>query len=153
MKYIEERFSEKKTNWSDGPWQDEPDKVQWQDPTTQLPCLIVRNNFGAWCGYVGVSKGHPLFEQHYDKGNIDVHGGLTYSDHCVGKICHVVEEGEDDNVWWLGFDCSHAGDLAPGLTAFTHFPGDVYRNEKYVKREVTSLAQQLHNYKGPNAEC
>src|SRR5437868_4216905 len=33
-----------------GPWWDEPDKVQWIDPATDLDCLAVRGPFGAWCG-------------------------------------------------------------------------------------------------------
>ena len=50
-----------KEGWGDGPWQEEPDKLQWTDAETGLPCLIVRNGVGALCGYVGVSEGHPLF--------------------------------------------------------------------------------------------
>lgn len=48
-----------KSTWGDGPWQHEPDKVQWTDEATGLPCLAVRNRFGAWCGYVGVDEDHP----------------------------------------------------------------------------------------------
>lgn len=50
-----------KAAWGPGPWQDEPDKRQWIDPETGLPCLIVRGPVGALCGYVCVSEGHPLF--------------------------------------------------------------------------------------------
>jgi hypothetical protein len=28
-----------KSQWGPGPWQDEPDKKQWQDEATGLPCL------------------------------------------------------------------------------------------------------------------
>lgn len=55
-----------KTNWGAGDWQKEPDKVQWQDEETGLPCLIVRGPTGALCGYVGVPQGHPAYGLSYD---------------------------------------------------------------------------------------
>lgn len=55
-----------KTDWGDGPWQGEPDKRQWQDKTTGLPCLMVRGPSGSWCGYVGVPPGHAAHGLHYD---------------------------------------------------------------------------------------
>lgn len=62
--------------------------------------------------------------------------------------------GEADSLWWLGFDCAHAGDLAPALEAMTkhfHFKSeleekgwkDVYRNLEYVESECLQLAIQL----------
>lgn len=33
-----------KSAWPRGAWDDEPDKVQWQDPATGLPCLIDRKD-------------------------------------------------------------------------------------------------------------
>lgn len=55
-----EWLSADKSAWGPGPWQSEPDKAQWVDEATGLPCLAVRNSGGAWCGYVGVLPGHPL---------------------------------------------------------------------------------------------
>jgi hypothetical protein len=121
-----------KSEWGDGPWQNEPDKIQWRDEATGLPCLVNRGPSGAWCGYVGVPPSHPAYEVDYDDvyelaggypdgyDRISVHGGLTYSRHCAhgpeeSSICHVPEPGEPDNVWWLGFDCAHSGDLAPRM--------------------------------------
>ena len=54
-----------KTEWGEGPWMREPDKRQFVDVATGLPCLIHRNHSGALCGYVGVTEGHPLFGQSY----------------------------------------------------------------------------------------
>lgn len=56
-----------KAGWGPGPWQDEPDKKQWQDEETGLPCLIVRGPSGALCGYVGVSESHPLHGKDYNE--------------------------------------------------------------------------------------
>ena len=77
----EYRFLDKKT-WGPGPWQDEPDKVQWIDKATDLDCLMVRGPSGSWCGYVGVIDGHPLFETAYNDDRfyeLDCHGGVTFS--------------------------------------------------------------------------
>src|SRR5688572_25406873 len=97
-----------KSAWPQGPWHDEPDKVQWIDPVTNLDCLIVRNNSGALCGYVGVSEGHSLFEKEYGVAAVQVHGGLTFASFCQGRkagnehgICHVPAPGRPERVWWL----------------------------------------------------
>ena len=31
-----------KSEWKQGEWQNEPDKVQFEDEATEYPCLIVR---------------------------------------------------------------------------------------------------------------
>lgn len=72
-----------KSAWGHGPWQDEPDKAQWTDAATGLPCLIVRNSVGSLCGYVGVKKGHRYFEVGYDDCDLEAHGGLTFSSTCA----------------------------------------------------------------------
>jgi hypothetical protein len=152
-----------KSEWGPGPWVDEPDKLQWQDEATGLPCLIKRNTqvTGALCGYVGLAEGHPDFGKSYHDVEVEVHGGLTFADFCHKSdeqpehelICHMHDPGEPDRVWWLGFDCSHAGDLSPrldsvlrSLPAFPKAPGgweDTYRAIDYVKAHVTQLAAQL----------
>jgi hypothetical protein len=145
-----------KSAWGDGPWQDEPDKVQWSDETTGYACLIVRNWSGALCGYVGVQKGHPLYERSWSdcQDFVKVHGGLTYSNHCQESqdgsrveesgICHKTHG--DDKTWWLGFDTCHAWDVVPGYPS-EPLLGDwgtwVYRDIAYVRGEVASLARQL----------
>lgn len=134
-----------KSDWGPGPWQDEPDKIQWKDEATGFPCLIKRNHYGALCGYVGVASDHALYETHHDAFDADVHGGLTFSDHCeegpeAETICHIPEPGEPDDVWWLGFDCGHYMDFHPSPV----FPGiGTYRNVEYVRAEVAQLARQL----------
>lgn len=55
-----------KSEWGEGQWTDEPDKRQWEDAATGLPCIIVRGPSGSWCSYVGVSPGHPAYGLHYD---------------------------------------------------------------------------------------
>lgn len=101
-----------KTSWGPGPWQDEPDRMEWADEETGIACLVVRNVEGAFCGYVGVSKGHPWYGVHFydvDAGP-DVHRELTYSNECPAA-------DDPETLWWLGFHCSHARDLSPALLA------------------------------------
>ncbi len=56
----------KKSQWGKGPWQDEPDKLQWVDEAAGLTCLILRGPVGALCGYVGVPETHPGYKIAYD---------------------------------------------------------------------------------------
>jgi hypothetical protein len=133
-----------------GPWKDEPSKIQWVDQATGYPCLIVRGGGGALCGYAGVYPGHPYHKVNYDSVDVEVHGGLTFSAPCSHSndesqgVCHIPEPGTSDDVWWLGFDCAHFGDLMPGmLNILRSTERDVYRDVRYVTAEVTGLAAQL----------
>jgi hypothetical protein len=141
-----------KAAWGDGPWTSEPDKEQWTDEATGLPCLIVRHpRSGHLCGYVGVPEGHMFFEQGYEDDRIDAHGGITFGGFCTeGEraetgVCHIVEPGENDRVWWLGFDCAHCGDLSPAYQdrRFSSLEYDTYKDVPYVKAECARVAAQL----------
>ncbi len=135
-----------KSTWPKGEWDFEPDKIQWQDEETGLPCLAVRHRYlGHWCGYVGVTEEHPYFGKHYYEPNVDVHGGLTFGDFCSldekeHGICHIVEEGENDRVYWFGFDAAHAGDISPAIRDMFH---GTYKNLSYIQQECRNLAKQL----------
>ena len=144
---MEHLLKEDKASWGPGPWQDEPDRVEWH--VYGFPCLALRNpNAGVWCGYVGVPPGHRYHGIKEEEADVEVHGGLTYAAPCQedGPICHVPQPGEPDDVWWLGFDCAHFGDFSPGL-----FPGLIafgsefneYRTLEYVREETEDLARQL----------
>lgn len=165
MKTIEYHFVDKK-EWLRGEWDNEPDKIQYQEEETGYPCIIRRHaSLGFLCGYVGVNKAHPLFGKFYDDANgyIDgPHGGLTFSDKCQKsdsnhEICHIVEKEEDGNIWWFGFDCGHSCDFAPGMAsdlirigAYRSHINEIYRNIEYVKSEIQSLAQQLKQLEKSN---
>lgn len=148
MKTITETLIDK-SKWQEGPWQSEPDKKQWLDGATGYPCLIVRQiRLGHLCGYVGVPSSHPWFEKEPD---VSVHGRVNYGDKCAGLICHEVEEGEDDSVWWIGFDAMHGGDrtmltdlYAEAFKDLPFFPHklDTYKDFAYMENECRSLAQQ-----------
>jgi hypothetical protein len=138
-----------RTSWKRGEWDKEPDKIQYEDEATGLPCLIVRNHFGALCGYVGVSFGHPYYGKDYHEIDLEVHGGLTYSEFCQekegesGGICHIPEPGEPAKVWWLDFDCAHAWDVIPSFHNECLLYGSTYKNIDFVKEEIALLARQV----------
>jgi hypothetical protein len=155
--------------WGEGPWNNEPDDGQWVDPTTDLDCMIHRGPMGALCGYVGVGRDHPMYGKQYMDIDVEVHGGLTYSNSCQegSIICHVPEPGREHDIWWLGFDCAHAFDYAPGykaqlrerakdhpslarafLEGESTWMREVYRDWEYVKDECAELALQLVQLKG-----
>lgn len=146
--------------WPEGPWDGEPDKVQWPDAATGLPCLAVRSpHNGNWCGYVGLPPEHPMYGRGYDDDGVDfdVHGGLTFSNKCSpGKdesqgICHTPAPGEPDDVWWFGFDCSHSWDYSPQDVkdedelgySYALMEGQQYRTLAYVQQQCTRLAGQF----------
>jgi hypothetical protein len=53
--------------YGEGPWEDEPDKVQWLDTLTGLHCLIIRSvEAGSLNGYVGLYHGHPAHGKSMD---------------------------------------------------------------------------------------
>lgn len=147
-----------RAGWLPGRWDEEPDRVEFRH--AGLPCLLVRSaSMGAWCGYVGVPPGHPAYGEEWDSDvvdGLDVHGGISYAGRCSGVICHVPQPGESDDVWWLGFDCCHAFDVAPKTAALLaavpgrHIlvdtvttPFESYKSVNYVRREVEGLAEQL----------
>lgn len=150
-----------KSGWGDGPWLGEPDKRQWTDATTGLPCLSVRNHGGAWCGYAGVTEQHPLFGAAANDvdGLLHCHGGLNFASLCrpaateADGVCHRPAPGEAEHVWWFGFDASHGFDVSPAIDAtlraightMASFPGfeQTYRDLPYITAQVAGLARQL----------
>jgi len=110
-----------------------------------LPCLILRNKGGWWCGYVGVPNNSKLYGKNYYTtteskdgishietliNNIKVHGGLTYA------------RLKEDNIWYFGFNCAHSGDLNRFLLDYQD-QNDIYRTKEYVIEECKRLAKQL----------
>ena len=139
-------------NWRDlkGDWNNEPDRAEFE--AHGFHCIARRNpSCGHWCGYVGVTANHPYYGKYYGEIDIDVHGGLTYSDHCNGEICHKAKEGEPDELYWLGFDCGHFDDLSPYQVAIPslafRLDGHYWTLEE-VEEECISLAKQLLDKRG-----
>lgn len=90
--------------WADGPWMRElADKIHWVDEGTGLHCIMRRNDWGAWCGYVAIDADHPMhgIRTEFDPRaeSLVVHGGVTYVEPCDERaddesaICH---DADDD---------------------------------------------------------
>ena len=139
-----------KSGWGEGPWNDEPDRLDFRH--VGFACLMLRNaRYGNWCGYVGVPADHQAYGKAYDEVDVKCHGGLTYGRKCDGEhICHVPESGESDDLFWFGFHCNNEWDIAPGSEAYLRTTGldyrdlgRTYRDVRYVRKEVKRLAEQL----------
>lgn len=128
-----------------GAWDNEPDGPIFFEHAG-LKCALKRNFGFAWCGYVAVPEGHPLYNNSafadeerdlYD--DLSVHGCVTY--------CGTGERLELPTLvgWVIGFDCLHAYDLAPVHMELEmrEFPEWKYRDLEYVTNETKSLAEQL----------
>jgi len=128
------------------PWEQEPQQAEeWVDEGTGYTCTIWRHpTLGHLCGYVGIPKGHRCCELGYnDMNDIEVHGGLTYSEVDDERQLHV-----------FGFDAGHGGDYSPGLAltmlkvtgefnSVSSGERSTYRTWAYVKENVLSLCNQL----------
>lgn len=155
-----------KSSWGPGTWQNEPDKVQWEDGTTKLPCIAKRNHRGSWCGYVGVDEAHPWYlidcfdevpgSSETPNALIKIAREIEYAALCVegdkpNSVCHVPGEGDPDHVWWFGFNCAGEHDLNPVDAAGKrargagddHFQHQTYRTLSYVVACCSQLAEQL----------
>ena len=153
MLHVEHKWIDKAA-WGPGPWVDEPDWVQWLDDDTGMPCVMTRNMFGVWVGYVGLPESHRWFGQPRDEIKLSVHGGTTFAG-----------EGDIDDeftpvlmalcpykrVWWVGIDFGHAPwDFLPALVAATPpemahariLHQGVYRDKAFAMAEVASIHNQ-----------
>lgn len=114
----------------------------WTTKAGLRAVVLTHDEMGHRMGYVAVPKGHPAFGVEYGDGllsEIYVHGGLTYADGCEKYPI------EAPDLWWLGYDCAHSGDLVPGLVERIGRMGhhDVLRTLDYCERECENLATQL----------
>lgn len=115
--------------------------------------LVLFLSLGHRVGYVGVPKTnilHGIEWQGYIEKNINVHGGVTFSDY-MGNIF------AQDNHWFIGFDCGHAWDNPDIETAREYgmqndFPMSLLNGEneirdfEFVLEETQKLYNQLKEY-------
>jgi hypothetical protein len=87
-------------------------------------------------GYVLIPVGHPMHGKYYDDIDVEVHGGLTFSELAEenmkewsgGKIID-----EDLGSWIVGFDTAHYGD------------NETNWGFQNVEAETIRLKEQLEN--------
>lgn len=108
-----------------------------------------------------------------DEVSRSVHGGITYGKPCEvnrferrahGRprqerytVCHTtwvrtvqdyrtVQTTQDEfheDLWWLGFDTDHPGDLVPNARRGPHTDRDIYRDQAFVYGHCVELAKRL----------
>lgn len=137
-----------KSEWGDGPWQQESDRISWVHQATGNPCLIVRGPSGALCGYAGVTDDHPWFGEDFDEVEVDIDQVLNFSEYCQEDkergVCHVSEPGQNNNVWWFGFDTVDRGLFCPAFSRFISSDDlERYKDVDYTRSQVQLLAAQL----------
>ena len=90
--------------------------------------------------YVEVPKDHKYYLKNYDEIDIDVHGGLTYSDN------YLIVEGEKiTNCWFIGWDYAHFGDF---IGYELNYPMEFRTNGKKwtteeIQNDVYEVCKQL----------
>lgn len=123
-----------KSSWPRGPWDQEPDFLQFTH--SGLPCVVLRTDLGHLCGYVGVPADHPYATGMRSISDLSVHGGVTWD-----------KAGEENDLFWIGFDCGHSGDSSPKMEhRYGRFNG-TYRDMPYVREQTENLAVQLASTK------
>jgi hypothetical protein len=85
-------------------------------------------------GYVVIPKGHPLHGVDYTEIDVDVHGGLTFSDFAKDLDWPEIPKGCKTG-WVVGFDTAHYDD---SLARWS---------KESVMTETENLKEQLINYK------
>lgn len=115
---------------------------------------------GFRCGYVRLTEKDPYYKMEYDSDQNDIscHWGINYSrEYLFGQT--------DENAWWIGFDCIHAGDKKDYKNAkryYFDFPqrfhiicvdevldnrypiaGEVARSMDYVMQECITVIEQV----------
>ena len=117
-------------------WLSEPN---WSDFThLGYACAIRRTCSLHLCGYVCIPSSHPWADRDRCEREAEVHGGITWHDQRPPEYPGQALENTP-GVIWIGFDCSHYGDLSPA-DAFPR--GEVYRTFDFVREELRDLAQQ-----------
>jgi hypothetical protein len=98
-------------------------------------CVVKTHHYGGWGnGYIGIPKGHLLYECDYDDAyddsiKVEPHGGWSH-----GTFKNPVT-GEFNEMWWIGFDTNHLGDNLENCS------------EKYVRELTIKLSEAYSSSK------
>lgn len=165
-----------KNSWGDGDWINEPDIKYFR--YKGYHCFIVRNEGGGNLnGYVLVKTGSKYDHDDYMEMDLDVHGGLTFSNFYLPwatvKPDNWPVEIETEVHRILGFDCGHYNDLRPKAEKVMENSRDVfpelkklhakykkslifdeyfnrtYKNMEYVEKELHQLVDQIIKAEAP----
>lgn len=96
------------------------------------PCVVLFQPMAYRTGYVGLPKTSRYYGKNFNDIPVDCHGGLTYGrSYLFGQ--------DDEDTWWIGFDCAHYGDGYDDKTA-----KEYYKNDKVTMEQLQKL-KALHD--------
>ena len=101
-------------------------------------CMIIYEGF-YHNGYVGFTKNHPFYGLNYNDIDIDVHGGLTFSQ--FGGEYHPEFNDNNEKLYWIGFDCQHHDDLEK--TNGSIYSWKCNKTPEYIANEIFRMVHQL----------
>lgn len=147
----------------------EPDMGMWV--TQGVQCVVLRHPFlGMWCAYVQVSDTEqddgPLLERLWEAS----HGGLTFGPDnfpspslaelrhfCAKEVRQVFSQ---PGSLWVGFDCGHAHDRAPGAEYYFQqiagreryrLPEAEYCTLEHVREHLDAMVDILADHRALSA--
>lgn len=103
-------------------------------------CEIKRQQWGAFCGYVGLPSGagFEALAIHKLEGALSCHGGITFTEKTLSDC------SSDGVILWVGFDCAHSDDLMPVVNKdHIYSKGASYKTITFVIQELHDLVAQL----------
>lgn len=141
-----------KSHFPAGVWCKEPDLCCWEN---KFVCLAIRDmGMGVWRGFVGVDGYHPFYGKSINQiiklpeaSDIffAVYGGLSGA----GKLPLRYKE-YSQNLWWIGIETSHGGDLMPFLKlegtpeeVSKMTSGQSYKDFHFIRKQTNKLADLL----------
>lgn len=96
------------------------------------PCVVLFQPMAFRTGYVGLPKTSRYYGKNFNDIPVACHGGLTYGrSYLFGQ--------DDEDTWWIGFDCAHYGDGYDDKTA-----NEYYKNDKETMEQLQKL-KALHD--------
>ena len=116
----------------------------WKTAAGYFAVCVVQE-LGHRCGYVAVASSNPAHGVDVTDWDcpidLTVHGGVTYASGSLYGVEHPA------GLWWIGFDCAHAGDGVPGYEelGLSHLMDGPVRSLEYVSEQCELLAAQLRS--------
>ncbi|MCK5600376.1 hypothetical protein KAR91_00800 [Candidatus Pacearchaeota archaeon] len=113
-----------------------------------LRCRVLDSPVASYNGYVALTKDHPDHGKDYDDIRVNVHGGLTFSQHGSDDE----RDGEvlfpNESLYWVEFDTAHSGDwlsYSPQLGGRKWSVEDVAKETEYLAKQLSDLQSFGYN--------
>ncbi len=141
-------------------------EVEFDEIYKGIRIVGIMTFMGCRCGYISIPPEHPLYGIDYNKIDIKVHGGLTYS-----SLTTDYPVKTEKDTYWVGFDCAHYGDgkdydaiirLNPDKgkqiveiysSTWCSTENEILRSKLYVLNECRDVVNQITDYKLKQEKC